>query len=52
MQEEQYYMVFGRKDGEPYRFIIDPKGGEIILAASEQAEPELGNWYRSREGGV
>ena len=52
MEEEQYYMVFGRKDGEPYRFIIDPKGGEIILAASEQAEPELGNWYRSREGGV
>ena len=52
MQEKQYYMVFGRKDGEPYRFIIDPKGGEVILAASEQAEPELGNWYRSREGGV
>ena len=49
MQEEQYYMVFARKDGEPYRFIIDPKGGEIILAASEKEEPELGNWYRSRE---
>lgn len=52
MEEEQYYMVFGRKDGEPYRFIIDPKGGEVILAASEAEEPELGNWYRSREGGV
>ncbi|WP_458406657.1 hypothetical protein [Anaerotignum sp.] len=52
MEEEKYYMVFGRKDGEPYRFIIDPKGGEIILAASEKEEPELGNWYRSREGGL
>ena len=52
MQEEKYYMVFGRKEGEPYRFVIDPKGGEIIIAATEAAEPELGNWYRSREGGV
>lgn len=52
MQEEKYYMVFGRKDGEPYRFVIDPKGGEILIAASETAEPKLGNWYRSREGGV
>ena len=52
MQEEKYYMVFGRKDGEPYRFVIDPKGGEILIAASEAEEPELGNWYRSREGGV
>ena len=49
MAEEQYYMIFGRKDGEPYRFLIDPKGGEIIIAASEKEEPELGNWYRSRE---
>ena len=46
MQEEQYYMIFARKDGEPYRFIIDPKGGEIIIAASEKEEPELGNWYK------
>ena len=52
MRDELYYMVFARKDGEPYRFIIDPKGGEIILAASEKEEPELGNWYRSWEGGV
>ena len=49
MQEERYYMVFGRKDGEPYRFVIDPKGGEILIAASEAEEPKLGNWYRSRE---
>jgi hypothetical protein len=46
MAEETYYMVFGRKDGEPYRFIIEPKGGEIIFAASEREEPELGNWYK------
>ena len=46
MEEEKYYMVSGRKDDEAYRFIIDPKGGEIILAASEQEEPELGNWYK------
>ncbi len=46
MQEEPYYMVFARKDGEPYRFIIDPKGGEVIIAASEAEEPELGNWYK------
>ena len=46
MQEEPYYMVFARKDGEPYRFIIDPKGGEVIIAASEKEEPELGNWYK------
>ena len=52
MQEEKYYMVFGRKDGEPYRFVIDPKGGEILIAASEAEEQELGNWYRSREGGL
>lgn len=52
MQEEKYYMVFGRKDDAPYRFLIDPKGGQIILAASEKDEPELGNWYRSREGGL
>ena len=52
MQEEKYYMVFGRKEGEPYRFVIDPKGGEIIIAATEAAEPELGNWYRPQEGGV
>ena len=52
MQEEKYYMVFGRKDGEPYRFVIDPKGGEILIAASEAEEPKLGNWYRYREGSV
>ena len=52
MQEEKYYMVFGRKDGEPFRFVIDPKGGEILIAASEAEEPELGNWYRYREGSV
>ena len=52
MQEEKYYMVFGRKEGEPYRFIINPKGGEIILSASEAEEPKLGNWYRYREGSV
>ena len=49
MSEEWLYMVYGEKDDEPYRFLIDPKGGEIILAASEAEEPELGNWYRSRE---
>ena len=52
MQEKQYYMVFGRKDGEPYRFLIDPKGGDILITATEAEEPELGNWYRSREGGM
>ena len=46
MAEETYYMIFARKGGEPYRFIIDPKGGEVIIAASEQEEPELGNWYK------
>lgn len=52
MEEERYYMVFGRKDGEPYRFLMDPKGGEILIAASEADEPGLGMWYRPREGGV
>lgn len=52
MEEERYYMVFGRKDGEPYRFLMDPKGGKILIAASEAAEPGLGMWYRPREGGV
>lgn len=46
MRDELYYMIYGEKDNEPYRFIIDPKGGEIILAASETEEPELGNWYK------
>ena len=46
MREEWFYLLYGEKDGEPYRFIIDPKGGEIILAASEKEEPELNNWYR------
>ena len=45
-REKQYYMVFGRKDGEPYRFLIDPEGGDIILAAAETEEPGLANWYR------
>ena len=45
MAEEKYYMVFGRDaEGEAYRFIIDPKGGEMILAASEAEEPELAKW--------
>lgn len=48
-REKQYYMVFGRKGDEPYRFIIEPEGGDIILAAAEKDEPLLGNWYRSRE---
>ena len=52
MRDEKYYMLFGRKDGMPWRFIVDPKGGEIILAATEQDEPELGHWYRSEEAGV
>ena len=44
MQEKPYYMVFGRMEGEPYRFIIDPKGGEVIIAASETEELELAKW--------
>ena len=52
MEKERYYMVFGRKDGEPYRFLIDPKGGEVIFYATEAEEPELGMWHRPREGGV
>lgn len=47
MQEEKYYMVSAKKEGVPYRFIIDPKGGEVILAASEKEEPELANWVFS-----
>ena len=46
MKDELFYMVYGEKEGEAYRFIIDPRGGEIILAASEKEEPELGNWYK------
>ncbi|MBQ2879796.1 MAG: hypothetical protein IJE27_03790 [Anaerotignum sp.] len=46
MAEEPYYMIFARKDkkGEAYRVIVDPKGGDIILAASETEEPELTYW--------
>lgn len=51
MAREKYYMLFGRKDGAPWRFVVDPKGGEILVAATEQTEPKLGNWYRSRETG-
>ena len=46
MKDELFYMVYGEKEGEAYRFIIDPRGGEVILAASEKEEPELGNWYK------
>lgn len=46
MREEWFYLLYGEKDGEPYRFLVDPKGGEIILAASEKYEPELANWYK------
>ncbi|MBQ7758333.1 hypothetical protein [Anaerotignum sp.] len=49
MEKERYYMIFGRKDGEPYRFLIDPKGGEVIFFATEAEEPELGMWHRPRE---
>ena len=31
MKDELFYMVYGEKEGEAYRFIIAPKGGEIIL---------------------
>lgn len=51
MAREKYYMLFGRKDGAPWRFVVDPKGGKIMIAATEGDEPELGNWYRSRETG-
>lgn len=46
METDWFYMVYGERDGEDWRFIIDPKGGEVILAASEEAEPELASWYR------
>ena len=51
MAREKYYMLFGRKDGAPWRFVVDPKGGEVMIAATEVDEPELGNWYRSRKTG-
>ena len=45
-EKETYYLCFGRKDGEPWRFVIDPDGGEILVAAAEKEEPELADWYR------
>lgn len=51
MEMEKYYMLFGRKDGVPWRFVVDPKGGVILIAATEADEPMLGEWYRSRETG-
>lgn len=46
MSEEWLYMLEAKENGKPYRFLVDPKGGEILLAASKREEPELGNWYR------
>lgn len=46
MSEEWYYMLYGEKDNKSYRFLVDPEGGEIMLAATEAEEPQLGNWYR------
>lgn len=44
MAREKYYLFSGEKDGEAWRIVIDPKGGEIILAATDGEEPELANW--------
>ncbi|MCI5678578.1 MAG: hypothetical protein MR278_01115 [Bacteroidales bacterium] len=44
MREEKFYLFSGEKDGEAWRIVIDPKGGDILLAATEGEEPELANW--------
>lgn len=44
MGEEKFYLFSGEKDGEAWRIVIDPKGGDILLAATEGEEPELANW--------
>lgn len=46
LSEEWLYMVYGEENGEPYRFLINPDGGEILLAAAEKDEPGLADWYR------
>ncbi len=49
MEKDWFYMVYGEKDNEDWRFIIDPKGGEVVLAGSETEEPGLAEWYRREE---
>lgn len=44
MGEEKFYLFSGEKDGEAWRIVIDPKGGDILLVATEGEEPELANW--------
>lgn len=44
MGQEKFYLFSGEKDGEAWRIVIDPKGGDILLAATEGEEPELANW--------
>ena len=44
MREEKFYLFSREKDGEARRIVIDPKGGDILLAATEGEEPELANW--------
>ncbi|MBQ7758329.1 hypothetical protein, partial [Anaerotignum sp.] len=44
MKDEKFYLFEGERDGENWRLVIDPKGGEIIIAATEADEPTLANW--------
>lgn len=44
MRDEKFYLFSGEKDGEAWRIVMDPKGGDIILAAKEGEESELANW--------
>lgn len=46
MADQKYYLFSGEKDGALWRMVVDPKGGELLYAATEQEEPELANWDR------
>ncbi len=46
MADQKYYLFSGEKDGALWRMVVDPKGGELLYAATEQEEPELANWGR------
>lgn len=44
MRQERFYLFAGEKDGEHWRIVIDPKGSEVLFAATEKDEPKLANW--------
>lgn len=44
MKDEKYYLFEGEKDGENWRIVVAPKGGEIVIAATEKEEPTLADW--------